>query len=301
MADSGELHRIVERSSTGTEDADILKAEGLLANGHVWNELDAEGQTPGCNARRKGLARLYQAFVRAGVRTEVLLNALQEDGEEKKEDDETARYLSSDLEFSASAIRDDEKNAVMMDWETGIMRRSAEILLPTPGLRVLNIGFGMGILDGFLQERRPRAHTIVEAHPKVLQRMKETGWFEKPGVHIIQGRWQDVRAEIEKDGAEYDGIFYDPFGEYYHDMRRFFDVVTATLAVGSTFSFFHGLGADRQISYDIYTQVVEIDLQDFALGISWEHIDVEPIDWHGTKRAYWNVEQYRLPVCRYLT
>ena len=66
------------------------------------------------------------------------------------------------------------------------MRASAEVLLPTIGKgRVLNIGFGMGIIDGYLQERKPESHVIVEAHPEVIQRMKGLGWDKKPGVEVI--------------------------------------------------------------------------------------------------------------------
>lgn len=54
---------------------------------------------------------------------------------------------------------------------------------------------------------QPRSHTIIEAHPDVLQRMRELGWDKKPGVRILAGRWQDVIGELE----EYDGIFFDTY------------------------------------------------------------------------------------------
>ena len=40
---------------------------------------------------------------------------------------------------------------------------------------VLNVGFGMGIVDTAIQRRRPRSHTIIEAHPDVHRRMLDTG------------------------------------------------------------------------------------------------------------------------------
>ncbi len=42
---------------------------------------------------------------------------------------------------------------VMMDWETDLMRRHAEIICRGGG-DVLNVGFGMGIVDGFIQEHQ---------------------------------------------------------------------------------------------------------------------------------------------------
>jgi len=73
----------------------------------------------------------------------------------------------------------------MMKWEDEIMKITAELLLPEPGKgRVLNIGFGMGLIDGYLQDRKPESHVIVEAHPTVIQRMKDKGWDKKPGVEV---------------------------------------------------------------------------------------------------------------------
>ena len=41
------------------------------------------------------------------------------------------------------------------------------------------------------------------------------GWGDKPGVRIVFGRWQDVLPKL----AQYDGIFFDTYGEYYEDLR----------------------------------------------------------------------------------
>ena len=43
----------------------------------------------------------------------------------------------------------------------------------------------MGIVDGLLQERRPESHVIIEAHPAVVQRMKDEQWDKKPGVQVF--------------------------------------------------------------------------------------------------------------------
>ena len=54
----------------------VRTAELLLQNGAVWNELDANDETPGCMAWRLGLKRLYEVFVEAGVRAELLFGRL---------------------------------------------------------------------------------------------------------------------------------------------------------------------------------------------------------------------------------
>lgn len=59
------------------------------------------------------------------------------------------------------------------------------------GLSILNIGFGLGIIDKEFQKLNPSNHTIIEAHPDVLAHMKESGWYDKPGVRVCEGKWQD--------------------------------------------------------------------------------------------------------------
>jgi hypothetical protein len=67
---------------------------------------------------------------------------------------------------------------------------------------VLNVGFGMGLVDQAIQRYEPEEHTIVEAHPEVYARMLKLGWGEKKNVRILFGRWQDVLPQL----GSYDGI-----------------------------------------------------------------------------------------------
>jgi protein arginine N-methyltransferase 2 len=83
---------------------------------------------------------------------------------------------------------------------------------------------------------------------------------------------------------------------------------------GCKFSFFHGLGADRRISYDVYTRVVEMDLFEAGLETKWEIMPlkirgteeagdgVEELNkvWDGVRRKYWVLGEYKLPVCQFL-
>ena len=83
---------------------------------------------------------------------------------------------------------------------------------PAAGADVLNIGFGLGLIDDALQARPggpPRSHTIVEAHPDVYARMIELGWDKKPGVVLLRGRWQDVLPQLME--RQYDGVFFGAF------------------------------------------------------------------------------------------
>jgi len=175
--------------------------------------VDRNNETPGCLARRLGQTELYKAIKMHGVYAEVLLNYVERTESDDLEEETTAnthnQYLASKLEYNdgSGVLVDDNGAPVMMKWETEIMRASAETLLPTIGKgRVLNVGFGMGIIDGFLQDRKPESHVIVEAHPAVIQRMKEEKWDTKPGVEVIphvrrQVMWTDRSREMARCGG----------------------------------------------------------------------------------------------------
>ncbi|KAL5003333.1 protein arginine N-methyltransferase 2 [Aspergillus recurvatus] len=215
----------------------------------------------------------------------------------------SSRYLNSDLTFQQDRLLDQDQNGVMMAWESDIMAKSAKQLLPTPGLRVLNVGHGMGIVDGFIQEQSPSAHHIIEAHPSVVAEMKRKGWHEKPGVVIHEGKWQDILPGLVAEGVMFDAIYYDTFAESYADFRDFFtEQVIGVLEQEGKWSFFNGMGADRQISYDVYQKVVEMDLFEAGFDIEWEEIDVPKLEgeWNGVRRPYWSIDKYRLPLCRYM-
>jgi protein arginine N-methyltransferase 2 len=324
-------------TSTADASADVIQAgretvKFLLQEGAIWNDLDAKDETPGCLARRLGLNELYELMVDAGVRAEILLNRLDEYDrlgdidEEDEEPDETnptqtettaeaaatttteqpvtsSRYLQSRLAFRENQLLDDDQNGVMMSWESGIMSKSALALLPSPGLRVINVGFGMGFMDSQIQDLQPSSHHIVEAHPAVLADMRSKGWHEKPGVVIHEGRWQDVLPKLVQEGATFDAIYYDTFAESYSDFRDFFsEQVIGLLEPEGRWSFFNGMGADRQLSYDVYQKVVEMDLLEAGFDVEWEEIDVPSLEgeWSGVRRKYWVIDKYRLPVCKYM-
>ena len=81
-------------------------------------------------------------------------------------------YLKSQIRYKSGTLIDGNDNAVMMNWETQLQNQHAESLLPQPGLKVMNIGFGMGIVNTAIQTHKPSQHHIVEAHPQVLQQMR---------------------------------------------------------------------------------------------------------------------------------
>lgn len=213
-------------------------------------------------------------------------------------------YLQSSLRFQDGRILDSANNGVMMAWETDIMKRTADLLAHKSDLRILNIGHGMGIIDTFFQEKRPSAHHIIEAHPAVLNRMKKDGWYEKTNITIHEGRWQDIVPKIIEQGVLFDAIYFDTFAEDYKALRDFFsDSIIGLLDDGGKWGFFNGMGADRQICYDVYGKLVEMDLFEAGFDTTWETMEVPEMskqEWEGVKRRYWALREYKLPICEFI-
>jgi protein arginine N-methyltransferase 2 len=306
-------------------------ASYLIQQGHPWNLLDNVGRSVGEYAKDGGHHDLYDELVQEGCRAELILNlvdrvrgnlsededdndeAVEEPKEEANEDttDPTSTtkkasnqdYLSQKLEYDGDKLLDAEKNGVMMGWESPLMKYHADIICPEPGRCVLNVGFGMGIIDTELQLRQPGAHHIIEAHPDVVAHMHRQGWHEKPNVFIHVGRWQDVVPKLLEQGLQFDGIFFDTFGEFYEDLREFCEHVPNLLSYNGVYSFFNGLGGRNVFFHDVYKQLIELELRQMGLQTEYTTLSVDSIHdttWDGVKREYWSLDSYYLPKCTFL-
>ncbi|KAK2020280.1 arginine N-methyltransferase 2 [Colletotrichum eremochloae] len=230
-------------------------------------------------------------------------------------------YLRSNLTYSDGKLVDDGGNGVMMAWETDIMRKSVDAVLPglPAGKRILNVGFGMGIIDTMFHETRPSRHHVIEAHPEVLEHIDkpeskfgaawEASGPEEGAFKVHRGRWQDVVPKLLEAGEVYDAIYFDTFGEDYSQLKMFFtEFIPGLMDFEGRFSFFNGLGADRRICYDVYAKVVEMHMTDAGLDIEWNELDVDMKgleeagtgEWEGVKRRYWTLDKYRLPTCTFM-
>jgi len=239
--------------------------------------------------------------------------------EPEKKDVNSEDYLKSELKFLDDKLLDADDNGVMMAWETSIMRQSVDFLLPsvTPDARILNIGFGMGIIDRMFRDTHPLSHHIIEAHPSVLAKLRAPSsdfgsvWEQsapKGGKYVVHaGKWQDVVPKLLEEGEVFDVIYFDTFGEDYAQLKLFFaEYVVGLLDPKGKFGFFNGLGADRRVCYDVYCKVAEIDLCDAGLDVDWTDVPVEDLggdgegEWKGVRRRYWTLDKYRLPICTFL-
>lgn len=138
-------------------------------------------------------------------------------------------FLHSRLTFTQDArgqwrCLDQDNNMVMAEWENEIMLASAKALCEgqKEGFSVLNVGFGLGIVDEAMQTYRPGRHVIIEPHPDVLAFMRQRGWDQRPGVEIFEGTWEQfLMPEDDKDGeiamklGDFDAIYFDTYSQDY--------------------------------------------------------------------------------------
>lgn len=211
-------------------------------------------------------------------------------------------YVKQQLKYEGDGtgrvLLDATGGGVMMGWEKPLMARHAELLAPVPGLTVLNVGFGLGLVDGFLQERLPSKHTIVEAHPDVHKEMARRGWPDQPGVVVLQGRWQDVVEGIVAAGP-FDGIFFDTYAEMYGDLQEFFALLPRLLRPGGRFSFFNGLSDKNIYAQAISCRCAQADLARLGLACLFEPVTLGAVsdeEWRKVVNHYWSLETYYVPL-----
>ncbi|KAK9097226.1 hypothetical protein Sjap_022723 [Stephania japonica] len=267
----------------------------LLDAGAPWNALSPSSLSAGDFAMDSGHQEAFDLLVNAGVQAELVLGTIARTV--RKTGPSDGDYLEDRVMFSEDKLMDSDRKAVMMAWEKPLMEAHAKAVCSSGG-HILNVGFGMGLVDTAIQQYAPIRHTIIEAHPEVYDRILRTGWGDKDNVKIIFGRWQDVLSQLES----YDGIFFDTYGEYYEDLREFHQYLPALLKPGGIYSFFNGLCGDNAFFHVVYCQLVSLELGN--LGYSTQFISLPVKDclggevWEGVKQKYWQLDTYYLPVCQ---
>ena len=177
-------------------------------------------------------------------------------------------YIQQILTYTEDGrLMDETGQAVMMEWERPIMEQAAQVITRNGG-RVLNVGFGMGIIDTEIEKYPITEHWIIEPHLDVYTKMLNDGWHLKPHVTILYGDWQYYMKFLH----EFDGIYIDTWDEQIWD---FLKNTPNMLKKGGVLSFFNNPRGDEkglhmsQEEYDILSPICQIDYETIELN----HID----------------------------
>lgn len=186
LSESDDIEKYVIAAINNRLNKTVLE---IIQNSNVpWNFITETGKTFGDMAYETGNIELYEMLVDEGVRSEFILKCLGtrfvDETEEyiptdAKKTASNERYLSSKLLILDDRVVDEDGNAVMMGWEKPLMEIHVDKMEVNNISHVLNVGFGMGIIDKLIQERNPASHTIIEAHPDIYKRMIADGWDKK--------------------------------------------------------------------------------------------------------------------------
>mmetsp|Transcript_670 Transcript_670/g.1165 ORF Transcript_670/g.1165 Transcript_670/m.1165 type:complete len:560 (+) Transcript_670:39-1718(+) len=209
-------------------------------------------------------------------------------------------YLERRLKYEGDVLLDAHDHGVMMGWEKPLMKAHAEAIVPEPGRgqRVMNIGFGLGLVDGFLEDRRPGHHVIVEAHPDVQAEMARRGWTRRADVTVLYGRWQEVADQMVANGP-YDGIFFDTWAEVGEDLIHLFRLMPKLLAPGGRFSWFNGLPDSSMFANAVQYRLQQMELATQGLSVHYHALefgDVGTDEWDKVSNKYWSGATYYLPM-----
>ncbi|KAL7059755.1 hypothetical protein AAHC03_013922 [Spirometra sp. Aus1] len=314
----------------------------LLQVGAPWNAVDRMYRCAGDYAAKNGHQAVVDLIMDHAVMSEMLLSIAMSNAESatKKLDRDVAQkgsnepptetplnaaYLASRLEYSPAGDRlvdTSTQLAVMMSWEKPLMAQHADWIchavqstsmggqpLHRPDrLRTLNVGFGMGIVDEEIMKHAPDSHVIIEAHPQVLEKMREDGWMDRPEVQVRCGRWQDVLPELARaieagEMAPFDGVFFDTYAEDDRDLNNFHQFLPRIMSQHprARYSYYNGMCPDNVFFHGVACETTRLHLE--RLGFTCEFLAVpvkcvaEDKLWENLSSRYWLFDTYFLPQC----
>jgi protein arginine N-methyltransferase 2 len=274
----------------------------LLNAGAAWNALDRYGRCAGNYALDAGHQAIVDELVEHATRCELLLGASERRTREGNADGD--EYLRRSVvhqgdRADGEALLDEAGDAVMMEWEAPVMQLHAAQMCEAGG-DVLNVGFGLGIIDSAIHARHPRSHAIIEAHPEVHARMMAAGWGARQGVRVHYGRWQEVLPTLPD--ASLDAIFFDTYAEHDAEMSAFHQHLPRLLRPGGVYSFFNGFCPRNVFLQGVACAVVQLELHALGFGCEFRPVvlpggAVNGEGWAGVRRPYFYSETYYLPHC----
>ena len=170
---------------------------------------------------------------------------------------------------------------IMSYQEEYLMLKSAEVVCQNGG-DILNVGYGLGIVDDFIRNQTINSHHIIEIHPQLYQNAVDAGF---QNVHL--GDWRDVIQTFIDQGKKFNGIYFDThnFGavdEWYDFVQQ----VDSILAPGGIFSYFNIIDRiaveeyiSNNLNYAKHLTILPLQTMQDHLNQSWDNTLLAPRDY----------------------
>ena len=176
---------------------------------------------------------------------------------------------------------------VMEAWEAPYMRRLAEIATANGGM-VLEVGFGLGLSSGYIQQHDIKRHIVIEANSDVFGRLQHFARLAPRPVDPWFGFWQDLLPTIPDNSI--DGILFDTYpmkeSELHCNHFAFFGEAYRVLRPGGVFTYY-----SDEIT-DLSPQHLDLLREAGFTSIDHEVCSVEPPE----ECLYWSSKTIVAPV-----
>ena len=137
---------------------DVVKL--LINHGACWHDVDINGMTAADHAQKEGFEDIYYFLVEVGSQCEIKSRPVTPTRTSRRKrakvesspaetPSQNEQFLSRSLKYEDGRLLDTDGKAVMMGWECGLMKAHADVICQRGG-SILNIGFGLGIIDGII-------------------------------------------------------------------------------------------------------------------------------------------------------
>lgn len=128
---------------------------------------------------------------------------------------------------------------VMEDWEEPYMKDLANVACSRGGV-VLELGFGMAISSGYIQQNNIERHIIIEANKDVAEKARRFAKNSRIQTILFEGLWEETIEQI--DDCSLDGILFDTYPiqeeELYQNHFNFFPYAFRKLKKNGIFTYY---------------------------------------------------------------
>jgi tRNA A58 N-methylase Trm61 len=144
------------------------------------------------------------------------------------------KFTGIECKIDEHSLKHPMTDIIMSYQEDLIMDLSAEKVCQNGG-DILNVGYGLGVVDSYIKTYNINSHHIIEIHPQLYQNAIDNGYND-----VYLGDWRDVIENFKYNNKKFDGIYFDT-----HDIGGldewwdFCNQVDSLLNSGGVYSYFN--------------------------------------------------------------